>query len=129
MFLIQLERYMGAMKKRPNVRNIFVSTETEKVIEELKLLYPEYNFYFLKYDRMEILDFVDSRQDPLYKQDFVDEFVYSMANLFVAVEANAFIGSLSSNWCILINYLQRTRGDGGEDYLSVDGGTTYSVCF
>ena len=80
----------------------------------------------------------------------------SLANLYVAVEvgslflvsscscilcsgithpthtlskADGFVGSLSSNWCAMIMHLERTRGDGGFDYHSVDIGSAFTSCF
>lgn len=61
--------------------------------------------------------------------DYVNEFMFSMANLIAAVEASGFIGTLSSNWCSMIHHLERTRGDGGYDYLSVDRGSVFTECF
>jgi hypothetical protein len=61
--------------------------------------------------------------------DFVEEFVMSMANLYISIHADFFVGTLTSSWCSLINSLQRTRGDGGIDYNSLDYGSSYTVCF
>jgi hypothetical protein len=44
----------------------------------------------------------------------------SFANLFLAIQADGFIGTSSSNWCRMINDLQKTRGDGGKEYLFLD---------
>ena len=32
----------------------------------------------------------------------------------------SFVGSETSNWCRLIREMERTRGDGGVEYYSVD---------
>jgi hypothetical protein len=71
---------------------------------------------------------VSERGDFTY-QDYVSEFIYSMANLYVSVEAQGFVGTLTSNWCALIEHLERTRGDGGAEYYSVDRGSAHTVCF
>ena len=60
---------------------------------------------------------------------FIPEFMYSFANLYVASEADAFIGTLTSNWCAMIHQLERTRGDGGSDYYSMDAGSAFTGCF
>ena len=59
-------------------------------------MYPEYRFYHLAYPRLEYLVLWDG--DNAMRQDFVGEMVYSLANLFVSVEADGFVGSLTSNW-------------------------------
>ena len=54
-------------------------------------------------------------------------FMLSMANLYIATEAEFFVGPLSSSWCATVNYMQRTRGDAGTDYHSVDMVSSYDV--
>ncbi len=57
--------------------------------------YPSYNFYHLKYDRFEVLDFNNlDTANPT----FIDDFIHSMANLFISIEADAFVGALTSHW-------------------------------
>ena len=135
-----LSRYMNLiMHKYRHIRHVFVSTETESVIHELVQSYPTYIFYYLAYPRIEYLDLTanstihvsfDETNKQTIRTDYPSEFLYSMANLYVASdEASGYVGSLSSSWCGLINALQRTRGDGGYDYLSVDRGSSYSICF
>ena len=57
------------------------------------------------------------------------EFIASFANLIISIQSDAFIGSLTSNWCRLIHELERTRGDAGTDYFSVDTGSQFSRCY
>jgi hypothetical protein len=64
-----------------------------------------------------------------YMDTFVSEFLYSMANLYVAIEADGFVGTLTSNWCTMIHHLERTRGDGGYEYFSMDYGSAFTTCF
>ena len=53
-----------------------------------------------------------------------------MANLAVSVDgADGFVCTLSSSWCSLTLMLERTRGDGGYDFQSVDSGSQYTTCF
>ena len=99
--------------------------------------YPQYNFYHLSYQRIEYLYL--GAETPYHTQeegghnvtiDYVKEFIYSLANLHVAVDgADGYVGTLSSSWGVLINVLQRTRGDGGFDFLSADEGSSFSSCF
>lgn len=62
-------------------------------------------------------------------QEMIREWFMSLANLFVATEADGFVGTLTSNWCTMIAKLARTRGDGGAEYFSVDRGSFYTSCF
>lgn len=97
---------------------------------------PEYRIHYLDYPRVEFLNLTHTprkRSDELSFDEaelsFAQEFLFSLANLAVAVEAHGFVGTLSSNWCVLIDHLQRTRGDGGYDYFSLDLGSFFSTCY
>ena len=121
-----LQKYMNYIRKKaPHIRNIFISTETESVINDLATNYPYYTFYFIDYKRKERMKL--SVIDPDFS--YSNEFIYSFVNLYVSVEADFFVGSLSSSWCTLIHQMERTRGDGGLDYLSADLGSQFTVCF
>jgi hypothetical protein len=121
-----LKKYMNYMaKKAPHVRDIFVSTETEWVIHSLAQAHTDYTFYYIDYARVEDLKL--SEIDP--NIDYTREFIYSFVNLYIAVEADFFVGSLTSSWCVLIHQMERTRGDGGAEYFSVDLGSQYTSCF
>lgn len=121
-----LQDYMHMVRvKYPHIRNIFLSTETESVIIAMVHQYPGYNFFLLAYPRQEKLMLYDKVVDF----DYADEFLYSMANLYAATHAQGFVGTLTSNWCALIMEIERTRGDGGSDYASLDQGSSLSVCF
>lgn len=62
-------------------------------------LYPQYFFYHLSYPRLEYLDLsMDYKESTPMQQDFIGEFVYSMANLYISSNADGFIGTLTSNW-------------------------------
>jgi hypothetical protein len=129
--LVSPTRYMNFIKSKfPLIKDVFVSTETEYIIHELTRLYPDYRFHFLHYDRVQILNVRAGKHDNnATMTDYVSEMLYSMANLYVAVEADGFVGTLSSSWCLAIEYLERTRGDGGLDYYSMDRGSAFSSCF
>jgi hypothetical protein len=133
-----LARYMSVMQRKlPWVRDIFVSTETESVIHTLVREYPDLRFHYLRYDRLEYLNLnstvssssSSSSSSGTNGTDFVAEFIMSIGNLLVSLQASGFVGTLSSNWCTCIHHLERTRGDGGYDYLSVDGGSAFTTCF
>jgi hypothetical protein len=55
----------------------------------------------------------------------MNDLLPSLVNLHVAMWADAYIGTFSSNWCRLIFDLERTRGDGGGyEFISLD---TYKI--
>jgi hypothetical protein len=92
--------------------------------------YPEYRFHYIRYNRIEYLNVSMSVYDhEAAAKTFNYEFLNSMANLYVASEASGFIGTLTSNWCTMIQHLERTRGDGGYDYYSMDRGSAFTTCF
>jgi hypothetical protein len=52
-----------------------------------------------------------------------------MASLEISSRAVTFIGDLHNPFDQLLNLFQRTRGDGGADYLSIDPtASAYSTC-
>lgn len=67
--------------------------------------YPNYRFHFMKYPRREYLDLALKHQGHAQHRDtdFVEEMLYSLANLHAAAEAHAFVGTLSSNWCMMVS--------------------------
>jgi hypothetical protein len=99
--------------------------------------YPQYRFHFLRYPRIEYLMVSLNYSNPAFlpahasaaADKFSDEMIFSLANLYVASEAQGFVGTLTSNWCMMIHHLERTRGDGGYDYFSMDGGSVFTLCF
>eukprot|EP00602_Paraphysomonas_sp_CaronLab_P012717 CAMPEP_0185038096 /NCGR_PEP_ID=MMETSP1103-20130426/33322_1 /TAXON_ID=36769 /ORGANISM="Paraphysomonas bandaiensis, Strain Caron Lab Isolate" /LENGTH=844 /DNA_ID=CAMNT_0027576369 /DNA_START=241 /DNA_END=2776 /DNA_ORIENTATION=+ len=123
---VPLKQYMHILStKAPHIRHVFVSTETVDVIRNLTRDYPQYSFHYLQQTRHEAIHTVKS----IDHVDFFQDFVLSMANLYVSIQADFFVGTLSSSWCAAINYMERTRGDAGHDYHSVDRGSSYPVCF
>ncbi len=91
--------------------------------------YPEYRFHYLDYDRVRYLKLNVTHDSSLAKEiSYPSELIYSLANLHVATEASGFVGTLSSSWCMMIQYLERTRGDAGYDYYSVDRGSSFTTC-
>jgi len=114
-----LSGYMRLLRRRcRGLQRAFVSTETAAVLTELKASYPDHIFQHFNYTRIE------SRTDFTP----VPEFAASFANLQVALTADCFVGSDSSNWCRLIDELQSTRPSGAAAYHSVDD-TQYEICF
>lgn len=91
--------------------------------------FPQFRFHYLHYQRSEFIDLRKELHEISGQNPFVYEFLFSMANLYVASEADGFVGTLTSNWCVMIEQLERTRGDGGYDYYSMDRGSAFSTCF
>jgi hypothetical protein len=99
--------------------SVFLSTETESVLESLprnfRVAFPQNQsvptIYTLYYPRIEELS-------PKIGSQF--DLVPSLANLYIALHADGFVGTFSSNWCRLLWDLEMTRGDGGSPYISVD---------
>ncbi len=58
----------------------------------------------MQYPRKEYLDLGLHQQQVGYHSstDYADEWLFSLANLYVASEAQAFVGTLSSNWCMMV---------------------------
>lgn len=121
---IDLDVYMNILhRKGGHIKTVFLSTETEEVIANLTSQHPETNFAWIKYNRIE-----ENSPGSLKNGAQEQEMIASMANLYVAAQADFFVGSLSSNWCRLIHELERTRGDAGYDYYTVDS-SQHSHCF
>ncbi len=57
--------------------------------------YKDLQIYSLKYPRIE---FLELQSKSTAGHDYIQEFVYSLANLYVSTEADGFVGTLSSNW-------------------------------
>ena len=121
---VGLDVYMSILRQKGrHIKTVFLSTETEEVIANLTRWYPKTNFAWIKYQRIE-----ENGPGSLTGGAQEREMIASMANLYVATQADFFIGSLTSNWCRLIHELERTRGDAGYDYYSVDS-SQHSHCF
>lgn len=55
----------------------------------------------------------------------IEPLLTQMADVSVAVEADFFLGHLKSPEAEVVNMLQRSRGDGGVDFHSVDAGSSW----
>lgn len=79
-----LERFISFVEdKYPHLNHVFVSTETETVLETLVNEYPSLNFHFLRYPRQLFLDLGMNYKNIYEQQDYVSEFLFSLANLYV----------------------------------------------
>lgn len=107
----------------PHIQHIFISIDSSlysilsSLISDIYILYPNYQFYYLLTSNLKSDD------------NSFDSFLYSIASLEISTKGKTFIGNLNNGWDNLINIFQRTRGDGGYDYYSINSTTSsYSIC-
>eukprot|EP00276_Gloeochaete_wittrockiana_P010349 CAMPEP_0184652738 /NCGR_PEP_ID=MMETSP0308-20130426/10440_1 /TAXON_ID=38269 /ORGANISM="Gloeochaete witrockiana, Strain SAG 46.84" /LENGTH=286 /DNA_ID=CAMNT_0027087785 /DNA_START=498 /DNA_END=1358 /DNA_ORIENTATION=+ len=104
MRLIPFETYIDIARKlkaEHGVANILLSTETPWLVEETKK-YPEFNWYIAPINAIS----ENGTPEGSWKLNGQN----SVLNLFLAADADYFIGTLRSNWCQLIDAIQRTHG-------------------
>ncbi len=97
------------------VRNIFLSTEDPEPIASAMRRFSAINWIFTD----------DVRKNPswhdLMASNLTEEFLLAMRNLYLAAEADFFIGTRESNWCRLIDETQKANGLGGTYYIDAHG--------
>ena len=110
----------------PHIQHIFISTDSSlylilpSLISTIQKLYPTYTYHHLSPSA-----FLNNDNS----QNSFESFLYSVATLEVSSKATTFIGNLHQTWDHLINVIQRTRGDGGYDYHSINStATSFSIC-
>ena len=91
-----LSAYLDVMRARlPHVRNVWLMTEDDAVIEETRR-HPDMSFFFTNTSRTNQAEWGQSERRT-------DETSFnSLVNLYLAADADAFIGTLSSNWGRLV---------------------------
>ena len=50
-----------------------------------------------------------------------EQFLLAMRNLYLAASSDFFLGARASNWCRLIDEVQRSNGLGGTYYIDAHG--------
>ncbi len=105
-----------------NVRYVFVSTEDATVIEEVSRLQSEFRFYYTKVPRLNMSPF-----ESAAKLGRMQEFVISWVQLLLAVQADIYVGTRSSNWCRLIDEIRKANGKAATQYLSPAGDQAYEL--
>ncbi|KAB8089437.1 hypothetical protein EE612_014376 [Oryza sativa] len=120
MEVVGFEKYMelaGRLRKRfPSLKNIWLSTEMQEVIDETKL-YPKWNFYFTNVTRQDVNVSMAMYEASLGRETSTN---YPLVNFIMATEADFFIGALGSTWCYLIDGMRNTAGKVMSGYLSVN---------
>jgi len=96
-------------------RSVFLSTEDESAVTELVRKWnSSYDFYFTKVPRY--------NTSPWQSIELIggpdQELQVSLAQLFLAVECDFFVGTRTSNWCRLIDELRKVNGKARTAYLS-----------
>eukprot|EP00252_Welwitschia_mirabilis_P019226 TRINITY_DN4394_c0_g1_i1.p1 TRINITY_DN4394_c0_g1~~TRINITY_DN4394_c0_g1_i1.p1 ORF type:complete len:609 (-),score=100.24 TRINITY_DN4394_c0_g1_i1:264-2090(-) len=100
----------------PDVKNIWLSTEMQEVIDESKS-YKDWNFYYTKVKRQ-----VGNMTMQVYEVSLGRETStnYPLVNFLMAADADFFVGALGSTWCFLIDGMRATGGKVMAGYLSVN---------
>ncbi|KAF3341157.1 hypothetical protein FCM35_KLT10001 [Carex littledalei] len=100
----------------PDLKNIWLSTEMQEVIDKTSL-YPNWNFYYTNVTRQ-----VGNRSMASYEASLGRQLStnYPLVNFLLASEADFFVGALGSTWCYLIDGMRNTGGKVMAGYLSVN---------
>ncbi|EES07728.2 hypothetical protein BDA96_04G363800 [Sorghum bicolor] len=120
MVVVGFEEYMelaGNLRKRfPSLKNIWLSTEMQEVIDKTKL-YPHWSFHFTSVARQGSNMTMAMYEASLGRETSTN---YPLVNFMMATEADFFIGALGSTWCYLIDGMRNTGGKVMSGYLSVN---------
>eukprot|EP01018_Ginkgo_biloba_P009849 Gb_24013 [translate_table: standard] len=100
----------------PNVKDIWLSTEMQEVIEKSKS-YVGWNFYYTNVTRQVANTTMPDYEASLGRETSTN---YPLVNFLMAVDADFFIGALGSTWCFLIDGMRSTGGKVMAGYLSVN---------
>ena len=124
MELMNLTAYVNALKRTGNVqrfgiRDVFLSTEDEAVIGETAL-FPEFRWWFTKVPRLNT-----SPRESIRVLGKANEVLISFVQLYLAVQADFFMGQRKSNWCRMIDELRKVNGKARTAYVSPSGDEAY----
>lgn len=102
-----IDDYVKAAKRMPDVKNILIMTEDEKVIAEAESKYPEYNWLYTEYNRINPHDMgVEMEKGAV---DPTAEAINALKNLLLSSECDMFIGRANSTWFRLMVMLAYGR--------------------
>jgi hypothetical protein len=117
--LIPVSAYMkmiedAQLKEKYGARSIFLSTEDPESVDDLLREYnATWDIYYTKVPRFNL--------SPLGSMERIGperETLISFSQLLLAVEADFFVGTRSSNWCRLIDELRKVNGKARTSYLT-----------
>lgn len=117
-FMEQAERIR---QHNPAVRSIWLSTESQDILDQAISKYaPHWNLYYTKAKRIH-----SNERDP-WNSHTPDRAGTDLAfvNLFLAADADYFVGVLGSNWNRLIDELRKTNGKLKAGYIALNNGQT-----
>ena len=118
--LVRLDDFMKAATQLQTTvpdlqRRIFISTEDPSVVASSSKYSKEWDVLYTKVDRENLPGFA-----RLAKFGGVEDMLNSLMNLQLAVECDAWICTLSSNWCRLIDALRSVvAGKADRPYVDI----------
>jgi len=102
-------------RRAPFIKHVFIPADSLTVLPLIRSVFKEFELHYLLFNNID--SEVPSILEPRLMQ---------LADVSVAVEADFFLGHLRrAPTADLVNMLQRTRGDGGSDFYSVDAGSSW----
>lgn len=125
MRLVDLPSFMEQAERvrlhNPAVRSIWLSTESKDIVEAAVSKYtPHWNIYYSKVERIH-----SNENDPWASHAPPREGTdMAFVNLYLAADADYFVGVLGSNWNRLIDELRKTNGKLKAGYIALNYGQT-----
>ncbi|XP_074292823.1 uncharacterized protein LOC141619702 [Silene latifolia] len=122
MQLVQFDGYMALAdrirKQFPDVKNIWLSTEMEEVVNMTSNYIPEgWKFYYSNVKRQVGNTRMATYEASLGRKTSTEN---PLVNYLMASDADYYIGALGSTWCHLIDGMRNTGGKVMAGYLSVN---------
>ncbi|GER34914.1 alpha-(1 6)-fucosyltransferase [Striga asiatica] len=121
MTVFGFEEYMRLANKIrtrfPHLKNVWLSTEMQDVIDRSKLYGRHWKFYYTNVTRQTGNMLMAAYESSLGRETSSN---YPLVNFLMATEADFFIGALGSTWCFLIDGMRSTGGKVMSGYLSVN---------
>ncbi|KAL9225519.1 hypothetical protein vseg_001432 [Gypsophila vaccaria] len=122
MQVVEFDGYMKladrVRRQFPELKNIWISTEMEEVINMTKQYVPEgWNFYYTDVKRQVGNISMAKYEASLGRRRGTEN---SVVNFMMATQSDYFIGALGSTWCHLIDAMRNTGGKVMSGYLSVN---------
>ena len=115
--ILRLADYVCELRQRyPRLKRVWLMTEDASVISQATHDYPEYDWFFTSTSR----DNSSEHGRPLKVVDAISQ--NAMINLFVAADAVAVVGTLTSTWMRLVIMLAWGIHHKPPDCHSLDGG-------
>ncbi|KAH9602264.1 hypothetical protein KSS87_015425, partial [Heliosperma pusillum] len=120
--LVQFDGYMALAdrirKQFPDLKNIWLSTEMEEVVNMTSNYIPEgWKFYYSNVKRQVGNTRMATYEASLGRRTSTEN---PLVNYLMASDANYYIGALGSTWCHLIDGMRNTGGKVMAGYLSVN---------